>query len=67
MNEPTVEELQNELQMRDMKIIALLDDITETRNKNADLRVEVTVISKMYEKAQKELDAKEAQVPNEGS
>lgn len=37
--------LELELHKRDLKIQALLEDVTQTRDKNAELRVEITMLS----------------------
>lgn len=51
--EPTVDELKYELQKRDLKVQALVEDIAKTRNDNADLRVEVTILTSQNEQMQK--------------
>ena len=44
MEDSTEEQLNFEVQKLNLKVQALLEDITQTRNQNADYRVEITVL-----------------------
>ncbi len=58
---PTLEQLQSELQKRELKIKALLEDITNTREQNADLRVEITYVTQYAQQLEGQLNEVQAQ------